>query len=248
MQEGGSILQAPCGVPPASQEAIQTALNYRFVDVCLLDAALTHASFVNEQPQAGATYERLEFVGDAALGLLAARLLYTLRPHAAEGELSRTRAQMVQRQTLAKLADALQLGPHLRVGAGQSRAAGGLGARILADALEALIGAVFLDGGLDAAEHAFGGLLRQAADAAAEVQDHKTQLQELAHRLGLGVPSYAVQSVDGPSHARIYGCAVSLQGRTFGVGRGTSKRAAEQVCARQALDALTQSPGLGGNS
>jgi ribonuclease-3 len=229
---------AVSSAPVPSLDDLQERLGHRFTDIRLLVAALTHASYVNEHADAAPTYERLEFVGDAVLGLLCAELLYVLRPDGAEGELSQRRARVVRGQTLARLAQQLDLGQHVRVGVGQRAAAAGVGDSILADVFEAVLGALYVDAGMAAVKGCFRDLMAAAIDATVAPQDFKTRLQELTHVRQLGAPGYSITAVEGPSHARIYRCAVTFAGGVRGIGSGTSKKAAEQICAQQALKAM----------
>jgi ribonuclease-3 len=223
---------------PRAASKIEAALGWTFRDEALLVKALTHATYANENPGSGQDYERLEFLGDAVLDLLAARLLFDAFPHAPEGELSRRRARVVRRETFALLGERLGLAAHVRLGAGQQRSGGGASRRILADTFEALAGAVYLDGGLEAVERCFGAPIATAIAETHAPVDFKTRLQEACHRLGLPPPQYVVVSVEGPDHSRIFTCEVSVAGNARGNGAGSSKKAAEQVCARQALTSL----------
>lgn len=217
---------------------LEQHLGHRFAQPALLETALSHASFVNETRNKPETYERLEFVGDAVLGLLCAELLYTTMPNAPEGELSRRRARVVRRETLAVLAEEMGLPAFVRVGAGHRQGAGELGASILADVFEAVMGALYLDGGLEAVRRAYRARLSGAIEKTQLPQDFKTRLQEAAHRMGLGVPVYSVEDMQGPAHERTFCCAVRLQEKAYGSGVGTSKKTAEQICAQSALSAL----------
>jgi len=216
---------------------IERALGHRFKHPDLLQRALTHSTFANEHPAEGESNERLEFLGDAVLGLLVGRILYESAPDADEGELSRRRASVVRREALALLARELALGDALLLGEGQRKATSTADST-LADAYEALAGAVFLDGGFDAVTRCFGPRLGAAVAAGSGKSDYKTALQELCHARGLPTPSYAVVSVSGPDHARVYRCAVRIGDDVRGEGDGSSKKIAEQRCAHEALSAL----------
>lgn len=218
--------------------ALEKLLGWHFTQPKLLLTALTHATYANENPGDGPDYERLEFLGDAVLDLLAGRLLFDQFADAQEGELSRRRARVVRRDTLARLAQRLKLGEHVRLGTGQMRMGGGASKRILADTFEALAGAVFLDGGYQAAMDCFGPHLLAGIEETGEPLDFKTRLQEACHVAGHAAPEYGVVSVDGPDHARQFTCEVRIGIHACGVGVGTNKKAAEQVCARLALAAL----------
>lgn len=216
---------------------LQQQLAYTFKDVQLLVAALTHGSFANEHQGVRQTYQRLEFVGDAVLGLMCAEQLFVEMPLATEGELSRRRARVVRRESLSQLAQLWQLQAYIRVGSGQS-AQKHLSASVMADVFEAVVGAMYIDGGLDVVRRVVLPCLRDAIAKTQAPQDFKTMLQELAYPRQLGVPRYDVERIDGPSHAQVFTCRVYLNEQIYGRGQGTSKKAAEQVCAQQALAAL----------
>lgn len=217
--------------------ALEVRLGWTFRDLALYTQALTHSTYANENPTiaAGSNYERLEFLGDAVLDLIAARLLCEHLPNAPEGELSRRRARLVCRDTLVWLARKLDVGQDVLLGEGQKRAAAEVGDRILADVYEALAGAVYLDGGYAAAEACFAAAIAEAIVHTEQVVDFKTQLQELCHQQGWSSPQYNVVGVDGPPHARIFTCEVTVGDNVCGRGDGSSKKAAEQVCAEAAL-------------
>ena len=217
---------------------LETLIGWKFRDNTLLVKALTHSTYANENPDAGADYERLEFIGDAVLDLIAAHILFECLDRASEGELSRRRARVVRRETLAVLAQELDLSHFVRLGEGQRRSGGGASARIMADAYEALVGAVYLDGGYDAVVRCFSAQLRIAVEKTNAPLDFKTRLQEACHQAGLPPPQYLVVVVEGPDHARLFTCEVLLAGEGRGRGTGPSKKAAEQRCARLALAVL----------
>ncbi len=220
----------------AETEALEGCLGWTFSNRALLQEALTHSTFANEDPNAGPNNERLEFLGDAVLDVLVASVLFQRPEMSDEGEMSRRRARVVRREALAVLARGLHLGCYLRVGEGQRRS--GATDSILADAYEALAAAVFLDGGYEAVELCFGAVFRDAVEAAQERVDYKTQLQEYCHLKRIKAPRYTVVGVEGPGHAREYHCTVSVNGETLGSGQGPSKKSAEQDCARIALEGL----------
>jgi ribonuclease-3 len=211
-------------------------LGYRFADDSLLELALTHrsATAVNN--------ERLEFLGDAVLGLVIARAIYQRRPEAGEGTLSRMRSRLVRRETLADIAHELGVGPHVRLGGGELRTGGHQRASILANALEALLGAVYLDGGMQAAERVILALFEgrlAALPTAEELMDAKTRLQEWLQARGHPPPAYRVHKVSGAAHAQTFEvvCAVGDLGLEA-AGHGGSRRAAEQEAAAHALQQL----------
>ncbi|MFO1407228.1 MAG: ribonuclease III [Steroidobacteraceae bacterium] len=209
-------------------------LGYRFGDAALLDAALTHRS-------AGrSNYERLEFLGDAVLNFAVAVLVYRAFPSADEGDLSRYRATLVSGQSLADLAAGLGLGEQLRLGSGELKSGGFRRDSILADALEALVGAVYLDGGTDAAaavvERLVAGRVAGLPQAAADLKDPKTRLQELLQAQGRPLPVYEIEDVSGEPHEQQFIASCDVPG--LGIretGDGTSRRRAEQAAAQRVL-------------
>lgn len=209
--------------------------------------ALTHPSFANEHP--GETHnQRLEFLGDAALGLVVAQELYERHPDWPEGELTRTRAAIVCTPTLAAAARRLDLGALLRVGQGEELSGGRRRSSLLADTLEAVIGALLLAGGLPAVRtFVLTNLAAEFAAAAAGslVEDFKTYLQEESQRRFRADPVYRVAAEEGPDHDKSFTVEVTVKGQVLGVGRGGSKKAAEQSAAQQAVAGLG-SPAIGG--
>jgi ribonuclease-3 len=224
-------------------ETLQRRIEHRFQDARLLTRALTHRSF-------GADHnERLEFLGDAVLSLVISGLLYERFAGSDEGDLTRVRAHLVREESLHRVALQLALPEVLKLGEGEARGGGAQRASILADALEALIGATFLDGGFDAARTVVGGLFGEiiaTTDVASWSKDAKTELQEWLQARRLAVPVYRISATRGQAHAQTFEveCAVPTLGLTHsGVGR--SRRVAEQEAARRMLDALkaTDQPG-----
>lgn len=218
---------------------VEARLGHEFRDRALLEAALTHRSHANE---AGLDqhYERLEFLGDAVLGLIAADWLFRAHPGEAEGELSRLKAAAVSAPALARQAEALGLGAWLRLGIGEERSGGRGKTSLLADSLEALFGALYLDGGLEAARRAIEDYL--AADPALRADgrsvDAKTALQELVQGRGWPLPTYEVIAAIGPDHAKHFTVDVRLRGELTGRGEGRSKKEAQQQAAAAALERL----------
>jgi ribonuclease-3 len=223
--------------PTDALQVLQARLQYNFAQPELLQKALTHSTYANETAQAVADYERLEFVGDAVLDLLVATLLFALLPNACEGELSRRRARVVRWETLSDLASELQLGAHVRLGRGQSQHGGGASPRILADTFEAVVGAVFMDGGYGAVQRTFAAQAQAAIARTQRPVDFKTRLQEVCHQRAQKAPTYGVEAVSGPDHARTFSCTVQVGAQVLGSGQGSSKRTAEQQCAQAALRA-----------
>ena len=207
----------------------------------LLERALTHSSLAQEKGERERDNERLEFLGDAVLDLVISELLMERHSSAAEGWLSRARAAAVNKRALAVRARSLELQRWLRLGRSERSSGGEAKASILASALEAVIGALYLDAGLPAVRalvaREFGGELDEPAGAGG---DAKTLLQEHFQARGEPVPTYTTTSEEGPPHARTFEVQVRAQGRVLGSGAGTSKRAAEQAAARVALEQLEQ--------
>ena len=217
-------------------EWVERSFGYVFLQPALCYAAVTHRS-------AGAEHnERLEFLGDGILNCCVARLLYDAHPLADEGALSRFRATLVSGETLAQIAGELKLGPHLRLGMGELKTGGFRRASILADALEALLGAIFLDSGFDAAAAAVARIIGpRMADlpAADTLKDPKTRLQEALQAHGLALPVYTLTAVAGDPHVQSF--TVSCEVPIFelaAVGEGGSRRRAEQLAAAKLLELL----------
>lgn len=215
---------------------LEKALGYSFRDRDLLDEALTHRS------ARGTNYERLEFLGDAILGAVIAAKLFDEAPDATEGQLSRLRASLVRKESLASVASELQLGDYLSLGGGELKSGGFRRASILADALEAVIGAVYRDGGAGESRAVIGRLLdarlREAIDTGAH-KDAKTRLQESLQKIGLDLPDYRVVDVAGADHESVFRvtCAVPQRGLEVDA-EGRSRRRAEQRAAKAMLEQL----------
>jgi ribonuclease-3 len=221
---------------------LEERLGYRFKRLDLLSLALTHRSWANEQgiPE---HYERLEFLGDSVLGLISAEWLYVSYPELPEGELSKLKAQLVSRPALARHAEAIGLGSALKIGVGEDRSGGRTKASLLADSMEAVIGALYLDGGLEAARKVVETMMEGAFEerASQALTDSKTQLQEVSQALGWDLPEYRLTSATGPDHNKVFVVECWLAGELGGTGEGPSKKMAEQ---RAAADALSRLPDL----
>ncbi|HEV8240217.1 MAG TPA: ribonuclease III [Thermoanaerobaculia bacterium] len=217
--------------------AIEARLGHTFADRELLRRALTHRSATQESPGA-ASYERLEFLGDAVLGALAAEWLYQQLAADDEGELSKVKSYLVSEPALAAFAEQLELGPLLRLGVGEERSGGRAKPSLLADALEALIGALYLDGGLAATRTFVTPLLGAGLDAwrgGAAQRDAKTALQERLQAVGSGPPDYRLVATSGPDHQKSFVVECWSEGRLLATGEGSSKKRAEQAAATAAL-------------
>lgn len=218
---------------------LEERLNYRFTRPELLKLALTHRSAANEHG-VERHYERLEFLGDAVLGLVAASWLYDRNPTLPEGQLSKLKAQLVSRATLAPHAERLALGPELELGIGEERSGGRTKASLLANSLEAVFGAIYMDGGLDAARAAIVTMLETASTTGAPLLsvDAKTRLQEVSQANGGELPEYRMVGQKGPDHDKVYEVEVWVSGAFAGRGEGSSKKAAEQKAAADALERM----------
>jgi ribonuclease-3 len=221
---------------PPDLEELQERLGYRFADCELLSSALMHRSRVHEDGGSGHGNERLEFLGDAVLDLLVSELLMEAHPESDEGRLSRARAAAVNTDALAERARDLDLGGFVQLGRGERRSGGAEKASILANVFEALLGAIYLDGGLGPVralvERDFGAELR-APDAGG--RDAKTLLQEELQRRGQPAPHYEMLRESGPDHRKQFSVEVRADREVLGSGLGGSKRAAEQAAAGEAL-------------
>jgi len=219
---------------------LETAIGYRFRNITLLQNALTHSSYANEHwHDSLMSNERLEFLGDSVLGMVVAEYLYATFPDRPEGELTRMRADMVCEQALAVVANRLCLGEHLLLGHGEEQGGGRGRDSILADAVESVIAACFLDGGMEAAKR----FIRQYVLCNVPVTrlhnvDYKTALQELVQKKKDQTLSYELIGESGPDHDKRFTVAVFLNGKKVGEGIGSSKKRAEQEAAHSALETL----------
>lgn len=217
---------------------LQNRLGHSFADVSLLEMALTHRSFANERrDQAFEDNERLEFLGDSVLSLVASSMLYRAFFEASEGELTRRRADLVCEGTLAAIAHELGLADALRLGRGEERSGGRKKPRLLASALEACLGAVYLDAGIEAAIQVTFGLLEpRVTNTDPGAGDYKSRLQEMVQARGVTAPRYEVVGTEGPDHERRFYVAMKVGDATVGQGEGRSKVDAEQAAARAAFE------------
>jgi ribonuclease III len=215
-------------------DPLQERLGYQFKDEALLTAALTHVSAAKSH--LSENYQRMEFLGDRVLGLTIAEMLYLTFPKSAEGELSRRLSELVRRETCADVAIAWDVGPFIKLGAGEAHSGERRNGTILADVCEAIIGAVFLDGGYDQAkalvERAFQEMLTTPRHV---MRDPKSALQEWAQGQGWPAPTYAIVEQSGPDHAPKFRIMVKVKDKESAFGSGASKRVAEQAAARSLL-------------
>jgi ribonuclease III len=226
-------------------ERLQERLGYNFGDRGILLQALTHKSygheFFQEKPLALRDNERLEFLGDAILDVIVSDILLEVFPNAPEGQLSKMRAAVVNEKTLAQLARALHLQDSVRLGKGEAQTGGHDKSSILSSTLEALIAAIYLDGGFNAVypvvRHIFAPLFVEERELMA-FYDHKTQLQEIVQARWKVTPTYHLVEAHGPDHAKIFEIEVKMNGKTLALAKGSSKKEAEQNAARAAILAV----------
>ena len=236
------------GGDPASDRRLAERIGHTFADPRLLGQAMAHRSWCSEHGGRDSN-ERLEYLGDAVLGMVVAEYTFRNHPELSDGMLSKVRASVVNAHVLAEVAVELGIDEHLRLGKGEDASGGRTKVSILADTMEAVIGAVYLDADLDTARDLVLSLLEdRIAVAVGEPgeSDHKSRLQEVTVHLGRGVPRYEVEGF-GPDHARRYLATVYVAGQRLGTGEGRSKKDAEQVAAQVACESLEAERG-GGNA
>ena len=222
-------------------EALEEKLGYHFTDRSLLENALTHSSYANEHKADGRTSnERLEFLGDSVLGMVTADYLYRAHPNLPEGDLTRTRAALVCEDSLVEVAQRLDLGAYLKLGKGEEAGGGRERPSIVADAVEAVLAAVYLDGGIGSARKLIQRFILDKEEEKSASRDYKTALQELVQRESGQVLGYRLTGAQGPDHAKIFSVEVDLNGAPVGQGRGRSKKEAEQMAAKAAIEKLTE--------
>jgi len=225
----------------------EQVLGYKFRDRDLLARALTHKSFANERREASSTHnERLEFLGDTVLGFAIGELIYRSFPNLQEGSLSKIKAHLVSASTLSAKGRALGIGRYLRMGAGEARSGGAEKLSLLADGFEAVVAAIYLDGGLPAADAFLKRIFTPDVTGIdigdLSFQDYKTVLQESAQALGLPLPEYRIVDEYGPDHEKVFVIQVFWNGEAFAYGRGASKREAQRKAAKEALKKLGRLP------
>jgi ribonuclease-3 len=233
-----------------TSSAVQTlsrTLGYSFTDPLLLQSALIHTSYVNERPGRGLeSNERLEFLGDAVLGVVVAHRLYEVRPESPEGELTVVRAWLVRQSTLARWARQIGLGPHLLLGRGEAHGGGRDRPALLSRGFEALIGAIYLDGGLDAAQAVLLPFIDneiRTGFSPQRVVDAKSRLQQVTQARFESTPVYNLVDHSGPGHAPVFVVEVKAGPEIYARGSGHSKRAAQQAAAHAALQQLNVKEG-----
>lgn len=221
---------------------LQNRLEYKFNNAALLETALSHSSYANESRGGGESNERLEFLGDSILGMVVAEHLYLTYPDMPEGRMTKLRAELVCEQSLYGVAKKMEFGRSLRLGKGEEHTGGRTRPSILADCVEAVIAAMYLDGGMDVAKrfihkHILDNLDRGEAK---RVIDYKTALQELIQKKSDQSLVYHILSESGPDHCKEFTADVCLNGNRIGCGTGRTKKEAEQSAARQALEELNK--------
>jgi ribonuclease-3 len=218
-------------------QELQQTIGYTFQNSGLLSTALTHSSYANEGKKHGKNNERLEFLGDSVLSIVVAKHLFLTYPSIPEGELTKLRASLVCEKALDEFAQKIELGNYLRLGKGEELTGGRQRPSILADAFEALIAAIYLDGGFDAAEQFVLGFIPRGLDVkkAGKLADYKTALQEIIQQNREERIEYQLVDEHGPDHAKVFTAEVLLNSNVIGTGTGSSKKQAEQNAAREAL-------------
>ncbi len=221
-----------------SPQELAGRLNLQIEDWLLLSRALTHRSFLNEHPEALEDNERLEFLGDAVLDFVVGAWLYHRYPEMPEGDLTRMRSALVHTEQLAEFAVKIDLGRSMRLGRGEAQAGGRTRPALLCDTFEALIGALYLDGGIPAVNHLIEQLLIDAAEDILENnknEDPKSLFQEWAQSQGYPAPQYMTKNSFGPDHSKVFEVEVIIEGKSYGSGSGQSKQAAAKAAAHLAL-------------
>ena len=224
-------------------DRLEQKIGYRFHDRGLLETALTHSSYANERhTEPVQSYERLEFLGDSVLGLVAAEFLYAHEPALPEGQMTRLRAELVCEASLHKTALALSLGDYMRLGKGEEHTGGRTRPSILADMVEAVIAAIYLDAGMDEARRFILDKILKDAEISDTHRgaDYKTRLQELVQRRSDQHISYVLADESGPDHDKRFTFEVRINGVAVGSGSGRTKKEAEQMAACKALETLSQ--------
>ena len=225
----------------AALHQFERMIGYKFKDICLLDQALSHSSYIREKKEDNIRdNERLEFLGDAFFDAVIGESLYKMHPQAEEGKLSKMRASIVCEQSLAGAADRLRLADYILLGYGEEKNGGRQRASILADAAEAVVGAIYLDGGYEEVRKfvlgAFDRELQEAKAGRITNRDHKSALQELLQANGIHDIKYTLENEEGPDHDKTFTVKLEIGGKILGRGTGKSKKSAEQEAAKNALE------------
>ncbi|HEU0296667.1 MAG TPA: ribonuclease III [Anaerolineales bacterium] len=237
--QGDDLMTDPGPRDFETASELSRRLNLSFSNLSVLTRALTHRSYVNENPNSSEDNERLEFLGDAVLDFIVGAWAYHRFPEMPEGDLTKIRSALVRNDQLAAFARKLGLGQALRLGRGEFITGGSHRDALLGSTFEAVIGAIYLDSGLGAVEAFVNPLLEEARESIlSKIHDAKSQLQEWAQAQKLGAPHYHTIAMTGPDHARIFEVEVYINDRVVGKGLGTSKHAAQHVAATDALNNL----------
>lgn len=227
---------------PRDLDELERCLDYHFKNPALLQQAITHKSYLNEaREKSQKDNERLEFLGDAVLDLIISQDLLLDYPDTPEGELSKMKARIVSETALAKVAKRLEIGRFLLLGRGEEMTQGRTKPSLLANAMEAILAAIYLDGGLESARHVIQEIFKEDVVEMLKTEaltDYKTELQELCQRDYEILPTYTVLSESGPDHQKTFEVQLSIKGDVYGRGSGRSKKEAEQQAAREALEKL----------
>ena len=224
-------------------DELEAKIGYSFKDRALLRTALTHSSYANERHGGDCqSYERLEFLGDSILGLITAEFLYAHEPRLPEGRMTKLRAELVCESSLHRVALKLELGKYMRLGRGEEHTGGRQRPSILADMVEAIIAAMYLDSGMEQSRRFVLEMILKDApiDESHTNADYKTRLQELVQRKSDQHISYTLTGESGPDHNKLFSFSVSINGVPAGEGSGRTKKEAEQMAAMKALEALTK--------
>jgi len=228
----------------SSIDDLQFGLRYTFKNPQLLNKALTHSSHANEKAISDGDNEQLEFLGDSILGFLVADFLVRAHPHLTEGQLSKLKGFFVSSANLVKYAERINLGEYLQLGKGEEKTGGRTKQALLVDALEAIIGAIYLDGGIEEVRRVllpfFEPQIDDAGDSDRQLKDFKTALQEELQAQRRTRAEYEVTSVEGPDHQKLFTVEVVIGGEPLAQGIGLTKKAAEQAAARQALERISK--------
>ncbi len=220
---------------------LEKKLGYSFKDIGLLNTALSHSSYANENKRTGEVCnERLEFLGDSILGVVTADYLYKNFPEMPEGQMTKTRSELVCEHSLHRVAQQLGLGEYLRLGKGEEMGGGRERPSIMADAVEAILAAVYLDGGVEESEKIIKKYILTGIEDGVKNRDYKTTLQEFVQRKNGQVLGYEMVSATGPDHAKIFTFCVKLNGEPVGEGSGRTKKEAEQNAAKKALEEIAK--------
>jgi ribonuclease-3 len=224
-----------------SPQEFARRLGLKFANLLLLSRALTHRSYLNEHPEAVEDNERLEFLGDAVLDFVVGAWLYNRYPEMPEGDLTRMRSSLVYTEQLAEFGRRINIGQSMRLGRGESQAGGRERSALLCDAFEAVIGAIYLDSGIDGVKAFISPMLDEASNeilASRSIEDPKSLFQEWAQSQGFQAPHYITRNAVGPDHSKVFEVDVLVNGDVYGTGSGHSKQAAAKAAAKDALSKI----------